>query len=91
MVYGNVMATAQKTVRHSVRLPPKMARRVKALAKQSKSSVNRVLVDLIETGIAAKEREKEHFLELTERLARASDKKEQARIKRELARRTFGE
>jgi predicted transcriptional regulator len=85
------MHTAPKTVRQSVSLPPKVARRVQALAKQSKSSANRVIVDLIETGIAAKEREKEHFLELAERLARASDKKEQARIKQELARLTFGE
>jgi len=83
--------TAQKTVRQSVSLPPKVARRVQALAKQSKSSANRVIVDLIETGIAAKEREKEHFLELAERLARASDGKEQSRIKQELARLTFGE
>ena len=48
-------------------------------------------LDLIETGIAAKEREREHFLELAERLARSSDKEEQTRLKQELARLTFGE
>jgi hypothetical protein len=85
------MHSSQKTVRQSVSLPPNVARRVQTLAKQTRSSANRVIVDLIETGIAAKEREKEHFLELADKLARSSDKNEQARLKQELARLTFGE
>jgi len=91
VVYKGIMPTSAKSVRQSVTLPPNVARRVQALATQTRSSANRVIVDLIETGIAAKEREKEHFLQLVERLARSSDKKEQARIKQELARLTFGE
>jgi metal-responsive CopG/Arc/MetJ family transcriptional regulator len=91
MVYENTMHTSEKTVRQSVSLPRHVARRVQTLAKRTRSSANRVIVDLIETGIAVKEREREHFLELAERLARSADKHEQALLKQELARLTFGD
>jgi transcriptional regulator with XRE-family HTH domain len=42
-------------------------------------------------GLQAREREKKEFLELADRLARSSDASERARLKEELARRTFGE
>ena len=45
------MATLDKPVRQSVSLPPRVARRVKALAKTKKTSANRVVVDLIEAGL----------------------------------------
>ena len=90
MVYENVMYTSEKSVRQSVSLPRSVARRVQTLAKQTRSSANRVIVDLIETGIAAKERERQHFLDLAERLARSTDKDEQTLLKQELARMTFG-
>jgi len=77
-------------VRQSVSLPPRVARRVKALAKTEKTSANRVLVDLIETGLAAKEAEKQHFFELATRLAESSDRAEREKLKKELARMTFG-
>jgi hypothetical protein len=54
-------------------------------------SSNRVLVDLIESGLQARELEKRHFFELAERLARSSDSEEQTRLKEELARLTFGD
>jgi hypothetical protein len=49
------------------------------------------LVELVESGLEATEREKQHFLELAERLAQSSSPAEQARLKAELARLTFGE
>ena len=52
---------------------------------------NRVLVELIESGLAAREQEKKRFLELAERLASSQDREEQSRLKEELARMTFGE
>jgi hypothetical protein len=64
---------------------------VKSLAKTSKASANRIIVDLIESGLDAREREKKRFLELADRLARSSDADEQKRLKEELARMTFGE
>jgi predicted DNA-binding protein len=80
-----------KPVRQSVSLPPELARRVKALAKTKKTSANRVVVDLIEAGLEAQEREKKRFFDLADRLARSADDQEQQRLKEELALLTFGE
>jgi hypothetical protein len=85
------MTTTAKSVRQSVSLPPKTARSVKALARTSRTSANRVLVELIESGLQARELERRRFFELTDRLAITADGKEQARIKEELARMTFGD
>jgi predicted DNA-binding protein len=85
------MSTADRPVRQSVSLPPGVARRVKSLAKSSRTSANRVLVELIESGLEAREQERKHFLELADRLVRARDPHEQTRLKEELARMTFGE
>jgi len=57
----------------------------------SPPSANRVIVDLIETGLEARDREKLAFFELAERLAQATNAAEQKRLKEELARMTFGE
>ena len=85
------MAETDKAVRQSVTLPSGVARRVQALAKRQRTSANRVLVELIETGLEAQEEEKKRFFELADRLARSSDANEQKRIKGELARLTYGE
>ncbi len=85
------MPIADKPVRQSVSLPGRVARRVKSLAQTSKTSANRIIVDLIESGLDAREQEKERFLDLADRLARSHDPEEQKRLKEELARMTFGE
>ncbi len=85
------MATIERPVRQSVSLPARVARRVRSLARVRKTSASRVLVDLIESGLETKDREKQRFLDLVERLARSTDPAEQARLKEELARMTFGE
>ena len=85
------MAIADKTVRQSVSLPVRVARQVKSLAKSGSTSANRIIVNLIESGIEAQEQEKKRFFELADRLARSSDVEEQKRLKEELARLTFGE
>lgn len=85
------MATVEKPVRQSVSLPPRLARRIKLLAKSSHTSANRILVALIESGLEARERERKHFLDLADLLARTQDPEEQSRLKEELARMTFGE
>jgi len=84
------MPTLEKPVRQSVSLPPRVARRVKAVARSKRVSANRILVELIESGLDAQERERERFFELAERLTRSKDADEQARLKDELARMTFG-
>jgi len=85
------MRTAEKAVRQSVSLPPRVARRVQALAQRKHFSTNRVIVDLIESGLNAQEQEKKRFLELADRLTRSASAAEQKRLKEELARMTFGE
>ena len=91
MVYHDAMATLEKPVRQSVSLPPRVARRVKALARTKKTSANRVVVGLIEAGLEAREREKKLFFDLADRFARSTDEAEQKRLKEELARMTFGD
>ena len=82
------MAHTKTAVRQSVTLPTGVARRVHALAKRDRRSANRVIVDLIETGLEAREREKKTFFELADRLAESSDESERKRLKAELARMT---
>jgi predicted DNA-binding protein len=85
------MATEQRSVRQSVSLPSRVAKRVKALAKTRKTSANRILAELIETGLESKEAEKRKFFELADRLSSSTDPNERKRIKEELALMTFGE
>ena len=83
------MTTIEKAVRQSISLPSRLAKRVKALAKIQRNSANRVLVELIETGLESKEAEKRRFFELADQLSASTDPEEQQRIKEELARMTF--
>jgi len=85
------MPNLEKPIRQSVSLPPRVARRVKALARTQKTSANRVVVNLIEAGLEAQEREKKRFFDLADRLARSSDPEQQKQLKEDLARMTFGE
>jgi len=85
------MAITEKAIRKSVTLPSQVAKRVSALAKSQKVSSNRILVDLVETGLRSKEEEKRRFFELANRLSTSTNVKEQQEIKEQLARMTFGE
>ena len=85
------MSTAEKGVRQSVTLPARVARRVKSLAKTKSTSANRIIVELIESGMEARQQERKRFIELADRLARSGDPEEQNRLKEELAVLTFGE
>jgi hypothetical protein len=84
------MAETERMVRQSVSIPVRIAKRVRTLARTRKTSVNRVLVDLIETGLQSKEAERERFFSLVSRLTESSDPAERERLKEELARMTFG-
>ena len=88
MMYDSGMGSV---VRQSVSLPAPTVRRVRAIAKARRTSANRVLVDLIETGLEAKEAEKARFLDLARRFKEATDSGESERLREELARLTFGE
>ena len=91
MVYNYSMGTTEKAVRQSVSLPSPLAKRVKALAKSRKVSSNRILVELVESGLRSKEEEKRRFFELADLLSTSTDTKEQQELKEKLARMTFGE
>jgi predicted transcriptional regulator len=84
------MSATRPAVRQSVSLPSAVARRVQALARRRRTSASRVIVELIEDGFDAREREKKAFFGLAEQLARSTDPREQGRLKEELARMTFG-
>jgi hypothetical protein len=85
------MASSEKPVRQSVSLPIRIAKRVRAIAKARRTSANRTLVDLIESGLEAREAEKERFLDLARRFKESSDPSESERLREELARLTFGD
>lgn len=85
------MPVSDRPVRQSVSLPGRVARRVKSLAQTSKTSTSRVIAELIESGLDAREQEKKRFFDIADRLARARNGDEQKRLKEELARMTFGE
>jgi metal-responsive CopG/Arc/MetJ family transcriptional regulator len=84
------MSIREKTVRQSVSLPEAVARKVRSLADTHRTSASRVIVKLVEAGLAAREHEKQRFLDLAERLAQSDSPDEQAALKEELARLTFG-
>jgi len=84
------MKTQEKSVRQSISLPSSIATRVRHLAKKRNASANRVLVDLIEASLRSKETEKETFFALANRLTETTDPAERRRLKKELARLTFG-
>lgn len=85
------MGSTAKAVRQTISLPPGLAKRVRAIAKARRTSANRVLLDLIETGIEARNAEKERFFALARRFKESSDPQESDRLREELARLTFGD
>ena len=86
-----IMKSQNRSVRQSVSLPPSIATRVRHLAEKRKASASRVLVDLIEAGLRSKEAEKEYFFSLTNQLVESAHPAERRRLKKELARLTFGD
>lgn len=85
------MPPDDKPVRQSVSLAPRVARRVRALAKTQKTSTSRVIADLVESGLEARERERRRFMDLADQLSHSADAEERQRVKEELARMTFGD
>jgi hypothetical protein len=85
------MASVESPVRQRVSLPARIAKRVLALAETKKTGASRILVDLIETGLQAKEAQHQRFFEISDRLSEATDPAERKRLQEELARMTFAE
>lgn len=84
------MRTKTVPVRQSVSLPATTATRVRSLAKSRRLSANRMLVELIESGLDAEQKKQETFFSLAERFRGATDPKEVKRLGDELGRMVFG-
>jgi hypothetical protein len=69
------MKVAEKAVRQSVSLPPRVAKQVGSMAKSRKLSKNRMLLELIENGIDAEKRKQQQFFALAERFATSGIRK----------------
>ena len=78
-------------VRQTVSLPPTMASRVRALAKKRRTSTNKVLVDLVGTGLEAKQAARKRIQDLTRRIGECKDAAEADRLGDELMTLVFGE
>ena len=79
-----------KPVRVTLSLPPITLRRVKALAKTREASASQVVAKLIERGLEAHDRERQRFMQLTDRLAQSTGDAEEKQAADELADMIFG-
>ena len=70
-------------------LPPKIAKQVETMAKERDLSDNRVLVELIEQGIEARQQKEKAFFQLAERFRAASDPEQIKQLGNELGRFIF--
>lgn len=84
------MRANNRTVRQTVSLPAAVATQVRSMAKSRKLSANRMIVELIENGIAAERRKQQQFFELAERFRAATDDDDVKRLGDELGRMVFG-
>jgi len=90
MLHNGDMPVSKKVPRQSISLPADVAQRVQRIAKARRLSANRMLVELVEDGLAAQERKQQEFFALAERFRSATDKKEVQRLGDELGRMVFG-
>jgi hypothetical protein len=91
LVHNGVLRTANKTVRQSVSLPVSLARQVRNLAKTRRLSANRMIIELIESGIDAERRRQQEFFDLAERFRSATDPEEVKRLGDRMGRMVFGD
>jgi hypothetical protein len=84
------MRAATKIVRQSVSLPANIATQVRSLAKVRKLSANRMLVELIESGMEAEKRKQQEFFDLAKRFRSATDPDEVRKLGDQMGRMVFG-
>jgi hypothetical protein len=82
--------SGKNTVRRSLTLPSDVAKQVGRIAKRRRLSDNRVLLSLIEEGIAAAKQKEEEFFRLAEKFRSAEDPAEVKRLGDEMGRFIFG-
>ena len=84
------MAETAKVVRQSVTLPSKVAKQVRSLAKRRRLSASRMLIELVEDGLALQQQKEKAFFELAERFRSATDPDEVAHLGNQLGKIVFG-
>ena len=78
-------------VRRSVTLPSRVDRQIEAIARKRRLSGNRVLVELVEIGLEARQQKEAAFFDLAKRFRDSNDPEETKRLGDELGRMVFGE
>jgi hypothetical protein len=84
------MRTTSRSVRQSISLPANVASQVRSLAKARRLSASRLLLELIENGMAAEKRKQQEFIDLAERFRNATDPEEVKRLGDQMGRMVFG-
>jgi hypothetical protein len=84
------MRAKTQTVRQSVTLPSSVAVQVRNLARTRRLSANRILVELIESGLQAEKRKQQEFFALAERFRAAEDPEDVQRLGDQMGRMVFG-
>ncbi len=84
------MRARNQTVRQSVSLPSSVVVQVRNLAKSRRLSANRILVELIESGMQAEKRKQQEFFALAERFRAATDPEDVRRLGDQMGRMVFG-
>ena len=84
------MKMAEKAVRQSISMPPRLAKQVGSMARSRKLSKNRMLLELIENGIDAEKRKQQQFFDLAERFRGERDPEAANRLGDQLGRMVFG-
>ena len=90
LVHNGEMRATTKTVRQTISLPTAVATQVRSLAKSRRLSANRMILELIENGIAAERQKQQQFFELAERFRAATAPEDVKRLGDELGRMVFG-
>jgi hypothetical protein len=86
---GKVLPVTEPT-RRSLTIPGRLAARIETIAKQRHVTTNRVILDMIEDGIAVYDKRRCAFLELTEQFQKSTDPAETERLRERLIQMTFG-
>ena len=79
-----------EAMRRSISLPAEMAEKIDTIAVSRHVTGNRAIVDLLADAITAYEQRRTAFLELADRFQKSRDPAEAKRLRKELARMTFG-
>ena len=90
LVHNGFMRAKDPSVRQSVTLPSSVAVQVRSLARRRRLSANRILVELIESGMEAQQRKEQEFFALAERFRAATDPQDVQRLGDRMGRMLFG-